>query len=91
VNLPLHIERTADGIALVGDGAAIARFLFGPGRTAEERDRAEIRGALRRFRQWRALGCAFPNTADRCAAGARTERLRVTRLVARIRARRDAA
>lgn len=75
------------GHYVTGTGPAIHALLFGPPRSQADRDRAEIRGCLRRFRQLRAIAHAYHPYVPRAVDHARAERLRVRELVRRIRAR----
>lgn len=73
------------GQYVTGSAAGIHYLLFGPPRTQAERDRAEIRGCLRRFRQLRAIAAAYHPHVPRALDDARAARLRVRALVRRIR------
>lgn len=73
-------------LVIAGSGEQIRALVFGPPRSQGERDRAEIRGCLRRFRQYRAMSLAWGETATKGCVKARVERLRVRELVRHIRA-----
>lgn len=70
---------------ITGSAREIHALLFGPARSQSERDREEIRGCLRRFRQLRAISHAYGEHVTHGCVAAHALRLRVSELVARIR------
>lgn len=70
---------------ITGSAREIHALLFGEPRSQSERDRAEIRGCLRRFRTLRAISLAYGEHVTRGNVAAHAERKRVRELVRRIR------